>query len=722
MPDQIQHSEPVKKWLQELELSGKREENFRKEGRRIVSIYEAEKAEETEFNILFSNTETLMPALYNAVPRPEVKRRYNDADQAGKMASNIVKRSLTYLIDSNDRDSSNFDDMIRSATLEALLPGRGVSRFKYDASIEGEGDNAQVKAETVCGEEVPWDRFRMGYAKKWTDLPWIAFEHFMTKAEIESNFGEGKATGMLFSIRQGNEDKDKGESDSKGEEGGELLAHVFEIWDKSSKKVLFVSPGAAEVIKEADDPLGLSGFFPCPKPLQLTAKVSDLLPVPLYKMYEKQAEELNYVTVRINKIMRALKVRGFYDGSLQGLNDLMSSADNTLLPAENVASMVQGQTIDKAIWFFPVEKLVGVLQQLYVQRDQIKNTIYEITGVSDILRGSSVASETATAQNLKNQWGTLRLKRAQKEVARYVRDCLRIMGEITVEKLDAKTIAAMTGLQYPTAEQKQQAQTALQQFQQQAAQAQAAGQQVPSPPGMEKLQEVVGMPTWEDLLAMLQSDLQRNYRIDIETNSTVDAEATEDKTDVAEFLNAISQFLNGIAPMIEQGYMQFDVAKTMLLAIVRRFRFGTEVEDQINAMQAPAPKGPESDPKLQADKAKMEMQMQMDKQEMAHQQEMQQMELELKKAEMAMKMEELEMKRQLMQAKHAADIEALQTKNALAQANAQTQAAGMQRQEQLAEQQHGHAQENMARDAALAEQQAAQAQKEAKQPTETKGE
>jgi hypothetical protein len=82
-----------------------------------------------------------------------------------------------------------------------------------------------------------------------------------------------------------------------------------------------------------------------------------------------------------------------------------------------------------------------------------------------------VASETATAQNIKNQWGTLRLKKMQKEVMRYCRDCLRIMLEISVTKFGQDTVAAMTGMQLPTNAEKQQAQQQVQMIQQQAAMA-----------------------------------------------------------------------------------------------------------------------------------------------------------------------------------------------------------------------------------------------------------
>ena len=672
----------VQAWLKELDSARKRLKDYRKDASRVVKLYEGGKAQESPFNILYSNTETLAPALYNNLPRPVVQRRFKDDAPLGKVASDVARRSLEFLIDNELGTYTPFDDLMAQAVLEALVPGQGVTRFKYDASIveqpeptnptEGQEDETgegaieavageihpepaeQVEYETVCGESIPWDRFLHGYAKQWKDVPWVAFEHFMTRDELVKNFGEeiGHRIPLNVSGKETANESDDGDRDGDKlhDAEGVTLAHVFEIWDKETKMVRFLASSyPAGFVKSVEDPLELSGFFPMPQPLMLFPKISSLVPVPLYGMYEEQAKELNRVTVRINKIVQALKVRGFYDSTLEGLDKVLSADDNVLIPAENVAAMQQGQTLEKAIWLMPLEKLVAVLQQLYVQRQQVKQVIYEITGISDILRGASVASETATAQNIKNQWGTLRLKKLQKQVSKYVRDCLRIMGEIAMTKFSQQTISQMTGLQFPTMAQKQQAQMLLQQAQAQ----QVPGQPPAQPP--QQLLAMVQLPTWEDIMGLLANDLQRNYRIDVETNSTVDAEATEDKQNMGEFLNAIAQFLNGAAPLVQQGVLPFDAAKSILLAVTRRYRFGPEVEDDLKKMQAPQPQGNGTDAKAKADleaaqaeqKVKMEM-LAIDKQ--------------IKEAEAAAKLEEIRRKSELAAAQHSAKMQELKLK------------------------------------------------------------
>jgi hypothetical protein len=710
----VDMDEAVKAWTQEINLARNRLKDYRKEANKVVKLYEADKTEDYQFNILYSNTETMLPALYNSTPRPDVQPRYKVTDKLPNTASQVCKRVLEFLLDTENGDYSKFDVCIESATLEALVPGQGVTRFKYDYTAEvlksveaeaSESGHTDVKAstasvkeqeavaqrvtyETICGEEVPWDRVLFGYCKKWKDLPWIAFEHFMNKEELVQAFGAETAAKIPLTFCPSNADSEDENSTKRKDAAGENLAHVYEIWDKSARKVKFMADGLGTLAKEVDDPLQLKHFWPMPQPMAFFRRISAMTPQTLYAFYCEQAKELNTCTVRINMLMKALKVRGFYDSTLDGLGELLKQDDNALIPAENVAAMLQGQTLERAIWFFPIEKLVMVLQQLYLQREQIKQVIYEVTGLSDIIRGSQAASETATASNIKRQWGTIRLKKSQKEVKRFVKDSLRIMAELAFKHLSQETIAKMTGMQLPTKQEQEQARMALEQFQQQAQmqaqQAQATGQQpppTPQPPA--QLQTILDTPAWEDVLAMLQDDIQRDYRIDIEANSTIDEDATEDKADVAEFMNAMGQFLSGTTPLVEKGLMPFEVMKSTLLAITQRFRFGREVEDQIRAMTPPPPpqENAGDQAKVQAAQAQAEADMARLKAEgeafqaeiqgkmqlMAAELEIKQQELELKRQELAMKGQQLQMQMAHEQQAHAQQMELSQTQHLNAQ-------------------------------------------------------
>jgi hypothetical protein len=722
-------ADQVKYWLREIADARKREKNFRKDGRRFVKIFEGQEVDKTQYNILFSNTDTLAPALYNTTPRPVVQRRFKDEDPLAKEAAKVTNRVLEFSIDNGEQEYSPFDDTMRAATLEALVPGRGLTRFKYDPKItKGPDGQEKLEYEQVCGEEVPWDRFLHGYGKKWPQVPWGGIEHHMNREELIENFGTEIGSKIPVDEAEVEVDDEGARADNtNGEAEGAKLACVYEIWSKTHKKVFFICQAwPQEPLKVLDDPLKLTGFFPWPRPMGFLQKISTLTPVALYKMYEKQAEELNICTTRINRLLKACRVHGAYDNTVEGLSEILKSEDNDMVPISNVAAMVaQGITLDKSIWMFPLDKVIIVLQQLYLARQQIKSVIFEITGIADIMRGSSQASETLGAQEIKNQWGTLRLKRMQKEVMRYVRDSLRIVAEISLTKLSIPTLKAMTGLPYPTAAEKAQAQQIMQAQQQQAQmmaqQAQMSGQQPPqTPPPDPKLLAVLSSPTWEDITGLLKNDLSRCYKIDIETNSTVDAEATEDKQNISELLNAMAQFLNGVAPLVENGTLPFEAAQSMLLAIVRRFRFGDDVEDALKKMQPPKPP---DDGKAQAEQAKMALEQKKGEQQLqiaqaAHEsdKEMRQIELEIAREKARLERESMMLDFQLKQAEFKMKMTEMERKSQIAAQQAIIKAQQMSQQGALQAQSHEQQTTAVQQKAEIAEVQAERKKEDAAKP------
>lgn len=686
-------------WNGEILSALKREKTYRDTSRQIIDIYEAKKPDETPFAILYSNTETLIPAVYSQTPIPMVLRRFKDADPIGKIVSEVGTRTLKYLVEADSEAYDTFDDTITQAVLEGLLVNRGVTRFKY---VDG-----GKASEAVFGEAARWDKFFHGYARSWKKVPWIGFEWDMDQDEIKSNFPDVKIDFTDTSYMGDSEQsaKDKSEND---ELAGVMSFKVYEIWDKSEKKIMFFSPVYKQgPLKIVEDPFGLLGFFPVPKPLNFTKKVTTLIPTPLYQYYRSQAQELNNLTIRLKAIIRAIKYRGMYNNTIEGIDKVLQADDNELIPVENVQSMPDGTGMDQLIWTVPINDLAATAQQLYSQREQVKNVIYEITGISDILRGASVASETATAQQLKNQWGTFRLRRMQKEVQRYCRDCMAIMLEIAAAKFDIQTLRQMTGLPYLTDNEKAQItskhQELMGQYQQTVATMQAhqppqiPGQppapapQTPPPPQLPpQIAQALQMPSWEDLQKLLHDSIGLRYRCDIETNSTIDSENSQDKQDISDIMNAMSQLLNGLGPLIQEGVMPFGVAQQFMLAIVRRYNFGSQIEEYIEQMQPPQPQGqqgPKPSEQAQeqvaqiqanADLQKAQMQMQMEEQEFQHKQTLMQQQAQLDALKHnsdlqahSQQMAQLARDEALAQAKHERDLQAIQAKAAAARQQTQ---------------------------------------------------
>lgn len=571
----------LQKWLGQLQSSAKKEKEWLNHAKELVKMYEAETNSASAYNILFSNTATLAPALYGKTPRPDIQRRYKDKDPLSKSACNILQRAIEFLCDSGFSAGTGFDEAMTPAVLSALVTGRSMIRFKYEAefeempeSVENPGDDPaaapldevdqdsttllqggkQLKWQGICIETVPFDGFMVGWADRWENVPWLAFKHEMDRQELEENFG--KEISSKVQLATNHEDRAKGKPD---------LALVWEIWDKQKREVVFVSDAYKEgVLRKTPDPLQLTNFYPTPGILLPLHGVNKLNPIPLYDLYKEQAVELNKISTRINKLLEALKVRGFYNGSIEGLEQLFTCDDNTLLPASNWAMLGDSPNAQNAIWLVPLEKVIQVLQQLYVQRQQCKQVIYELTGIADIMRGSSAASETLGAQQLKNQWGTVRLSSMQGAVAKYARDSFRILADMVCKTMRVEDLLQMTNTELPSA----------------AMLSQIAAQGHPVPPDA---------VTVEAVSELLKGDLSRNFRIDIETDSTIQADRMQDRQDTAEMLNALGQFMNNVAPLVQQKALPFNAFKALLTGVARRYRMGADLETELEGMQEPKP-------------------------------------------------------------------------------------------------------------------------------------
>lgn len=556
----------VRRWLLELKIADKAEKDWRALGSKILDKYRGTKAKKNSFNILWSNTETLRPSIYNSVPKVDIRRRFKDKDELGKLVGVVLERAAEFSIDTYD-----FDGLLKNSAMDMLLVGRAVDRVRYVPTLADE----EINWEKVECQHVQWDDFRRGPGKAWTEVRWIAFRHRFNRDELTEHFGEVGKKLKLGAVADEN-------LITKADQGVQELfqtLEVWEIWDKDNKKVLFISEKHPWPLKEVDDPLGLTDFWPIPRPLYAIEDSSSLIPVPLYDLYSEQAEELDRISVRINKLVAGLKMRGIYDATITELSQVMTGEDNDLIPAQNVMALLERGGLDKAIWFIPIEQAAKVLKELYIQRETTKQIIYEITGISDIIRGSSDASETATAQQIKNQWGTLRLQRMQREFQRYARDLIRLKTEIIAEKFQQETLMQMSGVKIPTAQEKQQAQ--------------AMGQPPPE------------LPTWEEVIALMRDNAQRQYRIDIETDSTVASSLEGDMKGLQEVLGGITQLVQGLGPAVQMGAMPVEALKELVMVVCRRAKMGITVEDAFDKIEQPKPLPDPNAGKAEAEQAKI---------------------------------------------------------------------------------------------------------------------
>lgn len=694
-----------KRWIKKGEKIIKR---YRDERQADDSAIDSDEPQGSKFNILWSNVQTLQPALFAKPPKVVVERRYLDRDPTGRVASTIMERAISY-----EMESAGLDATIRRVVLDRLLPGRGVIWVRYQPTFQAmpskttdpEQDKTQAAEEEkvyecVDVDYVDWRDFLTAPVRAWEECPWIRREVRMTRPELVERFGpNGKRVKLDWSPTQDklNETPPDAQQDERNNKG-----RVWEIWDKAKRQVIWISPGYDGVLDRKADPLKLDGFYPTPKPLSATLTNDSLIPVPDFIEYQDQARELDNLTARIEALTAAIKAAGVYDASIPELSRMLTEDfENRLVPCENWASFSEkmGSSGMGGIWLIPIKDMAAVLIQLYDARDRVKQVLYEVTGISDIVRGqaSTGTAKTATEQRIKGQFASLRLNDMQADVARYVRDCLRLIGEVIAEHFDPMTLYLISGYE----------QYAQDQFspQPQPGMGHNGGppmEGVPQQPGMPP-----GMPMQPDPAAiaqqkakeafvgaikLLKDERLRGFRIDIETDSIIEPDQQQVQQGRTEFLAAVGQFLEKAVPLGQVMPQFMPLLGKMLLFGARGFKAGRDLESALEQMvddlqnqaKNPPPKQPSPEEikaqaeiqKQQMEGQRMQMQAQIDQQKATQDLEMQRqknaMDMERMQMELQMKREELELKRQEMQLKQQGMVVDAQIKQQTAAMDMQT--------------------------------------------------
>ena len=379
-------------WLDEIERYQKASRKWRADSKRIIDRYRLEGSDlESEsrssrqtFNILWSNTQTMKPALFARVPEIIAERRHRDRDPVGRIASEVIQRAANEEIERN-----GFKGSMDQVVLDVLLTARGVAwvRFEVDEMAD-EG----MPNERIMLDYVHWDDFAHSPERNWAAVErrgWVARRTLLTKAEGRKRFGAGFSKVPMSTSSRTSETISERERDGSKDK----YAEVWEIWDAASKKRLFVAKGATDILESKDPQYDLIGFFPCPRPAYGTLTNEDLMPVPDPLQYIRLAEELDEISWRIRNLTKALEFKGVYDASAEGLGRLLEPGqDGKMVGVSNFSALVgksaaAGGGLNGVVQFLPMNEVAQTLLNLYQARDQAKQTVYEISGISDIVRG-----------------------------------------------------------------------------------------------------------------------------------------------------------------------------------------------------------------------------------------------------------------------------------------------------------------------------------------------
>lgn len=542
-------------WMNALRVAGKEEQEWRDAAQAATEIYRADKKRPTKFNILHSNVQTIVPSLYNSTPEPDVRTRYGDKNEIAREGAQVLERGLKYQLDEYD-----FDDVALACVRDMQIAGRGVARIRYRPYLHNDQENGEsvVWEETTC-ERVQWKRFRRGPGSMWSEVPWVAYEHALTRDEFIQLAGEDVGKKVPLDLTEDGID----EKASTREKSAFMRGLAWEIWDKDRREVLFIAPGYKDgPLHVEPDPLGLLGFFDCAPPLQAISDPDTLVPVVPYEIYRSQAEELAEISSRISKLVAVLRFRGIRASEVPELDILEELEDGEFTPSAGAMALLGGNKgLNDAIWVMPLDVLINTIRELVSQREAIKQVIYEITGIADILRGATNPNETLGAQQIKAQWGSVRVQEEQRAVQRWCRDIFRLKAEIIGNKFSDRALSMIAG---------------------------------------EELEP--------QIVELLRSDVRRSYLIDIETDSTIRGDLLRAQQNMAGFMDATGRFIQTFVPLMQSGQMPPQLIKAAVAvysSFIRQFKLGKQAEDAIAALDeasdALIEQGTQQDPQARAE-------------------------------------------------------------------------------------------------------------------------
>jgi len=586
------------------------------------------------FNILWSNVQTIQPAIFARLPRPDVSRRFRDNDPIGRVASMMLERALEFEIE----HYGDYKSAMNNAVLDRLLGGRGVSWVRYEPHFavdepgesddgfqvtedsdesetpEGEANENPERIEYECApvDYVHWKEFgHSPGARTWEEVTCVWRKVYMSRPALVERFGEELGYKIPLDTKPADDKNSYKPTD------GVYEAVIYEIWDKETGKVLWISKSLGKIIDERDDPLQLENFFPCPKPLYSTLTTDSLEPIPDFVIYQDQARELDTLCDRIDGLINALKVRGVYDASSSELQRLFSeNENNTLIPVDNWMAFAEKQGMKGAIDLVDITPFAQALAQCYQAMEQVKGQIYELMGIADIQRGQTDPNETLGAQIIKSNNASGRLKTMQHAVVDFATTILSIKAQIICNHFTDETLVQISGAMQLSDQDKQLIPQAI---------------------------------------ALLRDQASKNFRIEVTSDSMIYQDEQQEKQDRVAFLAAVGQYLQMAMPAAQAAPELVPMLVEMLKFGVTAFKAGKQLEgiidetaDKLRETAKQQAQQPQQPP-VELQKIQMEQQAEMQKLQMQAQIEQAKIrgQMELEKAKQEYQAQENQLKFQL---------------------------------------------------------------------------
>jgi hypothetical protein len=583
-------------------------------------------ARDKEFAMFWANMEVVKPSIYAKPPQPVVVPKFKDRRPVYQAASEMAERCTVVAF-----DMTRIDDIMKLVRDDVALLSRGCAWVRYDSG----GKGGYYDKERVCIEFKNRRDFLHSISRNWEEVTWVAAAAYLTRSQARKRFKE--TSGDAYQDAEYKVDKD---SKEVGGADNRERAKFWEVWSKKDNRVLWVAHGCEKILDEDQPHLELCNFFPCPKPAYGTVQRGSLIPVPDVLQYKDQLEEINMLTGRIHALSDALEAKGFYPAGGTEMADAIETAvkiktpGRILVPISNWAAF--GTSKEVIVWM-PIDMIATTVTGLVQLRKQVIEDIYQIMGLSDIMRGSTDPAETLGAQQLKTEYGSKRIKDKQQELVRLARDLVELALDIITDKFSPITMIEMSQTQLPTkamveqkimevqkqmqAQQLQMKQLmAMPQVQQMAKQNPEQAQQVAqqaqksTEAAIQTINQLKEKPTVEQVLRFLKDNRAKSFVLDIETDSTIMADENAEKQRRTEFVGMLGSLLPQLGQLMAAEPKSADFCGELLKFAAAPFRAGRSLDGTLDELvEQMKSKGNEQPPNPQMEAVKSNEKIEMAK-------------------------------------------------------------------------------------------------------------
>lgn len=412
-----------------------------------------------------------------------------------------------------------------------------------------------VENEKVCLEPVVYTEVYVDPdIRRWSRCRRIAFEMQYSEVEFREIFGMKAVLGLA-----------KQDQDDEGSAAKKQNIKVFEYWDFYAKEVYWFAENSADFITpkgyllpeeveeneageiEARKGLyNLDGFFPCPPPLIMNAPTDEFWPVPEYYQLMEIFDEIHTIFSRMMETTRAYRARLMFDSGIEGLAEAINEMpESGAIGISNLskALVTAGGDVRNVAQYIPTEGIIASLQQLYISLEQRLNTVYRLTGISDMLQGlaSDQTQRTFGERQMTEKYALNQLEEPQRKMQEYVRDCYELITEMALKNFkDSSLDMYMMPATLPEAQK-------------------------------------------QDYVAareMLKQNSKR-FRIDLETDSTIALNEQYDKQMRIELTNTLTSALEKTANIAQTSPELANVELHALRYLIQGFRQGKLFQSEI---------------------------------------------------------------------------------------------------------------------------------------------